>query len=348
MIKPDYHFVHSSFRLNGFHLNEEDLSRIAYSFIKEGEPYEKAIGDFLLYWFDSKEYIEMTTSGTTGTPKVIRVRKQAMVNSALATGTFFDLGPETKALHCLPTQFVAGKMMLVRAFVLGWELDLTEPVSEPLKRNDTIYDFCAMVPMQAKHSLDKLHQVKKVILGGAKVDKALAGQLRLLPTKVYETYGMTETITHIAAKKAGEEAFTVLPGITVKEDERHCLVINAPAVNDAPVITNDVVKVLNDKEFIWLGRFDNVINSGGVKLFPEQIEEKLSGKIERRFFVKGIPDDELGEKLVLVIEGEAYDIAKNVFSKLGKFEKPKEILFVEKFTETASGKIVRDKSIASA
>ncbi|PHK22952.1 O-succinylbenzoic acid--CoA ligase [Nostoc linckia z15] len=348
MIKPDYHYVHPSFKLNGFHLNEDDLLRIAYTFIKEGEPYEKAVGDFLMYWFDNSSKIEMHTSGTTGKPKLITIDKQAMVNSALATGEFFGLEAGIKVLHCLPTQYVAGKMMLVRAFILGWDLDLVAPSSHPLERNDTTYDFGAMVPLQAQHSLDKLHCVKKLILGGAKVSQQLAKELSEIPSEIYETYGMTETITHIAAKRVGEEAFNVLPHVRISEDDRHCLVIDPYAICDEPVVTNDVVKVVNSRQFIWLGRFDNVINSGGVKLFPEQIEEKLSQKIDRRFFVKGVPDDELGEKLVLYIEGEPYDVSQDIFKKLGKFEKPKQITFIPKFTETATGKVMREKSAALA
>ena len=138
-----------------------------------------------------------------------------MVNSALATGCFFDLDPGIRVLHCLPTQFVAGKMMLVRAFILGWDMDIIEPVATPLERLDTVYDFCAMVPLQAERSLLKLKQIKKLILGGAKVNQALSSQLKGMATKIYETYGMTETITHIAAKRVGEEAFTVLPNVNI-------------------------------------------------------------------------------------------------------------------------------------
>lgn len=346
MTNPDYHFVHKHFRLNGFHMNESDLCRIAYSFIKEGEPFERAVGDFLLDWFDKRDYIEMQTSGTTGTPKMIRVSKQSMVNSALATAEFFELLSGIKVLHCLPTQFVAGKMMLVRAFILGWDMDLTAPASNPLERNDTYYDFAAMVPLQAEQSLGKLHQIKKLILGGAKVSQALSVNLQALPTEIYETYGMTETITHIAAKKVGEEAFSVLPHVNITEDERHCLVIDAYNICEEPVVTNDVVTIIDDNHFIWLGRHDNVINSGGVKLYPEQIEEKLSGSIDRRFFVKGVPDDVLGEKLVLFVEGASFDIDNAIFTKLGKYEKPKEILFVDQFAETGSGKIMREKIFA--
>lgn len=346
MENPDYHFVHTSFKLNGFHLDKEKLLHIAYSYIKEGELYQKAVGDFLLYWFDSNNYIEMQTSGTTGAPKIIKVNKQAMVNSALATGKFFDLIAGSKALYCLPTQYVAGKMMLVRALILGWDIDLVEPNSTPLKRNETIYDFSAMVPLQAMNSLEQLGQIKKLIIGGAKVNRVLAEKLVDIPTDIYETYGMTETITHIAAKKVGEEIFTVLPNVIIKEDSRHCLTISAPAVAEDVIMTNDVVKVLNDKQFIWLGRYDNVINSGGIKLFPEQIEEKLAPHIKERFFIKGVPDEKLGEKIILVIEGKRFEINGEIFSGLNKYEVPKRVLFAKRFAETASGKVIRNKTIA--
>lgn len=347
MNNPTYLSVHNRFKLNGFHLDKDDLCRVAYSFIKEGEAFEKPVGIFILDWFDEKDYIEMTTSGTTGAPKKIYVNKQAMVSSALATGNFFDLQPGNKVLHCLPAQYVAGKMMFVRAFILGLDMDFVEPTSTPLERNEEIYDFAAMVPLQAQHSLEKLRQIKKLIIGGAKVNSALANELMQIPAEIYETYGMTETITHIAAKKVGEEAFKVLPYITVAEDERHCLVVTAPKISDEVVVTNDVVKVLNESEFVWLGRIDNVINSGGVKLFPEQIEEKLSHKIERRFFVASQEHPELGEKLVLAVEGDAYVIDDEAFGELGKYEKPKVVLFIPKFLETPTGKVLRKESLAS-
>lgn len=342
---PNPNFVHPKFRLNGFNLTVADLCRGAYSFIKEGEAFEKSVGTFILDWFDEKDYIEMQTSGTTGTPKTIRVKKQAMVNSAIATGQYFDLGHSIKVLHCLPTQYVAGKMMLVRAFILGWDVQLVEPSSNPLERNTTVYDFAAMVPLQAKQSLDKLDKVKKLILGGAKVTAGLAKQLEGLKTEVYETYGMTETVTHIAARGVGESAFEALPNVSLSKDERGCLIIHANAVATEPVVTNDVVDLINNTHFIWLGRYDNVINSGGIKLYPEQIEEKLSAHISQRFFVKGVPDETLGEKLVLVIEGKKYDVDDAVFSGLDKYEKPKEILFADKFSETGSGKLQREETL---
>ena len=347
MNPPTYDNVHNHFKLDGFHLDREDLCRVAYSFIKEGEDFEKPVGHFLLDWFDDRPFIEMKTSGTTGEPKVIRIEKQAMVNSALATGDFFDLMPGNKALQCLPVKYIAGKMMFVRGFILGLDMDLVAPTSTPLLNNDIDYDFVAMVPMQAQHSLKELKCVKKLIVGGVKLGKILEKQLAKMPVDAYETYGMTETITHIAAKKMGEKAFTGLPGVTISYDDNNCLVIHAPHISEEVIVTNDIVELVNENQFVFLGRFDNVINSGGIKLIPEQIEEKLAGKIDARFFVSGKSDDTLGEKLVLIVEGEKRTIDDSVFESLDKYEKPKEVIFVGKFKETENGKIMRRETVGS-
>lgn len=343
-----YKNVHNHFKLDGIHLDREDLCTVAYSFIKEGEAHEKSVGDFLLDWFDDKSYIDLNTSGSTGTPKTIRVEKKSMLNSALATGDYFDLKPGNSVLHCLPTDYVAGKMMFVRAFILGLEMKFVAPSSHPLKNIDEVFDFCAMVPLQAKNSIEelKLRKVKKLIIGGVKIHKALEQKLAKLPVDIYETYGMTETITHIAAKKIGEEAFTVLPNVKVYVDDRECLVIDAKNISNEIIVTNDIVKIISDTQFVWIGRFDNVINSGGIKLMPEQIETKLSTLIPRRYFVSGEADTDLGEKLVLYVEGEPITIEKSVFNSLDKYEIPKDIVFIPKFKQTATGKILRNESLA--
>ena len=336
-----YKNVHNHFKLNGYHLDRNDLCRVAYSFIKEGDDYEKSVGDFILDWFDQKPYLELNTSGTTGTPKNIRIEKQAMVNSALATGDFFHLSPGDKALHCLPTKFIAGKMMFVRSFILGLDMDFVAPSSHPMQNNDSKYDFVAMVPLQAQNSLAELKNVKKMIVGGAKMSKSLEKSLSKLKIEAYETYGMTETITHIAAKKIGENYFTTLPEIKVSQDDTNCLVIDAPKISSQNIVTNDLVELINENQFGYLGRIDNVINSGGIKLIPEQIEDKLSHKIHSRFFVTGIQDPVLGEKLIMVIEGDKQDLDESTFNELDKYEKPKEVFYVSKFIETSSGKIRR-------
>jgi O-succinylbenzoic acid--CoA ligase len=346
MKRITYKNVHNRFKLNGYYMNRIDLCIIANSLIKEGEEFEIAIGEFILDWFDSKIHINLKTSGTTNEPKIIQMDKQAMVNSALATGDFFDLKPGDKALLCLSTNYIAGKMMLVRSFILGLEIDFTTPSSYPLLNNNKSYDFVAMVPLQVQNSLSELKNVKKMIVGGARMNKSLEISLSEVQSNVYETYGMTETITHIAAKKIGDEAFTVLPNIQISQNEKNCLVINAPNISLEPIRTNDLVEILNENQFLFLGRIDNLVNSGGVKLIPEQIEEKLAVKIQSRFFVAGIPDEELGEKLVLVIEGEIDTLEEDVFDVLDKYEKPKEVFYVSKFFETENGKIKRKEILA--
>jgi O-succinylbenzoic acid--CoA ligase len=340
-----YQNVHNKFKLNGFSFTKDDLLRVAYSFIKEGEAYEKPLGIFILDWFDPKSYLEMNTSGSTGVPKIIRVDKQAMVNSALATGDFFGLQPGQKVLHCLPTDYVAGKMMFVRAFILGLDMEFVAPSSHPMERVKGDFDFCGMVPLQAKNSLKDLHRIKKLIIGGAKINKTLENELVVIPSQIYETYGMTETITHIAAKRVGESAFSVLPNVKVTQDDRHCLVIDAHTISGEKIVTNDLAELISDTQFVWKGRFDNVINSGGIKLIPEQIEEKLATSISNCFFVYGQADELLGEKLVLYVEGESMPIDESVFEALDKYERPKEIVFVPEFKRTATGKVIRDQSI---
>lgn len=347
MNNPIYYNVHNRFKWNGLHLSKEDLCYNASSLIKEGADFEKDTGNFLLDWFDEKPFIELTTSGTTGAPKSIQIKKQAMVISALSTGDFFNLKIGDKALHCLSTKYIAGKMMLVRGLILGLEMDFVAPSSNPLLNNETDYDFVAMVPLQVQNSISELKKVEKLIIGGAKINESLRIELLKLPSQVYETYGMTETITHIAAKRIGEKAFSILPNVTISQDERQCLVIDAPRISNEKVVTNDLVELVSKNQFVLLGRIDNVINSGGVKLIPEQIEEKLSGKISARFFVTGIPDETLGEKLILVLESAKQAFDETIFKVLNKYEKPKEIRFVPKFKETESGKVMRKETVKS-
>ena len=332
---PHYKNIHNRFKINGFHLEREALFQLAYSFIKEGAQFEREFGEFLLDWIDDKDTIQLMTSGTTGEPKLITMQKQAMVNSAIATADFFDLHPGDKVLHCLPTRYIAGKMMLVRSIIVGLEMDIMTPSSHlddllPSKK----YDFVALVPVQAQAGLDKLNQFKKIIIGGAKLSDTLAHQLQYCNAAVYETYGMTETITHIAAKRIGTDCFETLPNVSIAKDDRGCLIIQAPNIVSSTIVTNDLVEIISDNQFKWLGRFDNVINSGGIKYFPEQIEAKLALKINQRFFIAGLPDDNLGQKIVLFIEGEEFPLEASIFSELEKFERPKEIHFIPNFIET--------------
>lgn len=333
--------LHSDFRWNGQKVSVDDLVTKASQYYSKGADFEREIGAFILEWFSNSDTIVLTTSGTTGYSKNIEVSKQSMINSALATGVFFDLKPGDSALLCLPVKYIGGKMMLVRSFVLGLQMDNVAPSSTPLKGINKKYDFIAMVPMQVEQSISDLNGVKKVIIGGAKISESLKNQLLLVPNSIYETYGMTETVSHIAAKKIQDPFFTILPNISIFKDDRGCLVINAPHISTEPVVTNDLVDLVSETQFSFIGRIDSVINSGGVKLFPEAIESKLSDHIKERFFLIGSPDSLLGQKVVLVVEGPKKDLDDAIFAQLTPFEKPKEIRFVPKFKETESGKIMR-------
>ena len=345
---PTFDKIHLKFKLNDCNYTHEELKEVAYSLVKEGEAYERNAGDFLLDWLNDKDYLQVRSSGSTGTPKMIRIKKQSMVNSAITTGDYFKLNPGDSALHCLPTNFIAGKMMLVRAMILGLEIDMVEPVSMPVYDDYKMYDFCAMVPMQIQNSLKRLENIKTIIVGGAPISKHLIEDLQALKTKVYATYGMTETCSHIAIRplnlKVKGDYYKVLNGVEISQDERQCLVINAPKFSEEKIVTNDIVRLHSKTEFEFIGRYDNMINSGGVKLFPELIETKLRDKIRGRFFIASQPDDLLGEKVILVIEGKENPTNDSTFEDLDLYEIPKKIYMVDRFVEI-NQKIQRKKTL---
>ena len=345
-------WVHNDFQLNGRSFSN------AEEFILYAENISKSLSTFCKDWFSKDDFIFVKTSGSTGKPKDIRLKKEHMRNSALATGEFFNIQEKTRALCCLPIEYIAGKMMVVRAMVLGWHMDIIEPSSTPLENIEKTYDFSAMVPLQLRNSLSKIDTIKQLIVGGGVVSVELEEMIKGLPTKIYATYGMTETITHIAVKSLNLSSrgsmtkrshYQTLSNISISTGDRNCLIINAPKVSDETIVTNDVVELISDTEFIWKGRYDNVINSGGIKLHPEEIERKLSPYIVQRFFVAGIPDEQLGEKLVLVIEGRRDSVILNSFQNLkevlSKYETPKEVFFIDRFVETDTQKIQRSKTL---
>ncbi|MDE1207540.1 AMP-binding protein [Tenacibaculum larymnensis] len=339
---------HKSFQLNGISFSSED------ELLTFSKTINDSIYQFLSDWFNTNDFVIVQTSGSTGKPKPISLKKEFMINSAKATGAFFNLEKNTTALLCLSTDYIAGKMMLVRALTLGWSIDVVAPTSKvEIVKN---YDFSAMVPLQLRSSLESIHKIKKLIVGGGVVANDLIKIIEDKSTEIFATYGMTETITHIAVKKLNnvisndseKSHYKALPNVQLSQDNRNCLIIDASKVSEEKVVTNDVVRLISKTEFEWLGRYDNVINSGGVKLHPEKIEEKLSKVIPNRFFVTGIPDQKLGEKLILLVEGEINNVISNeVRNLLGltKYEIPKEIYFVDKFIETETKKIQRKKTL---
>ncbi|WP_370390980.1 AMP-binding protein [uncultured Winogradskyella sp.] len=354
---PRYDKIHNRFKLNGLHFSHEDLKEVAYSLIKEGEGHEKTTGNFLIDWLNDDDYLIVNTSGSTGKPKAVKLKKQAMVNSAIATGDFFGLEPGDKALDCLPSHYIAGKMMLVRAMILGLEIDCVEPSSHPIFDYEKAYDFCAMIPLQLSHTIKYTYNIKTIIVGGAKITEPLLERIKLSNSRVYETYGMTETVTHVAVRQLqskiakGERYFKALPNIKFSKDDRNCLVIEASKLVEEKLVTNDVVDLKSETSFDLLGRYDNVVNSGGIKLFPELIEEKLHSVIDERFIVAGQPDDELGERLILIVE-DPRDSLESIQNRiryvkgLTRYEVPKKVFRIDNFEETVNGKIQRQKTIS--
>jgi O-succinylbenzoic acid--CoA ligase len=347
--------------LDGKRFEAEELQKMTSPLSWKNDIYE-----FIQEWLDEKSTIQAKTSGTTGTPKTILLQKNKMVASALKTGQYFNLEENAKALLCLSPNYIAGKMMIVRAFVLGLDLVLVEPSGNPLKNTDfDKIDFAAMVPLQALNSVQnekerqQFRKIKKTIIGGGVVSKSLLNLLQKENNNFYATYGMTETITHIAvkklsggslqlpAKKEQSEFFETLPNVQIKIDHRGCLVINAPDVAEEKVTTNDLVEIISPTKFKWLGRFDNIINTGGVKVIPENVEALLGKYLERRFFISSQPDEVLGERIILLIEGaifskkEKEELSDFMKNNLTKFSIPKAVFFIERFVETDSGKVKR-------
>lgn len=315
--------------------------------------FEIRVKNFLNEWFSDSDTVKVQTSGSTGTPKVFDIEKSRMMNSAEMTCDFLELKEGNTALICLPVEYISGKMMVVRSMMRKLKLIVADPSVKPVETLDRKIDFCAMTPLQVENSLDQLNLIKNLIIGGAAVSEDLKNKMQeALKTSdsenfIFETYGMSETLSHIGLKQIlpeSEEYFTVFENVEISLDERNCLRIYAPKLNPDILQTNDLVEIKNEKQFKFLGRIDNVINSGGAKIFPEQLEALVKKEIPNEVVFLGIDDVSLSQKLIAVIEGErSDDLIKKIreiqFEK--SFHKPKEIVFVEKIPRTPNGKINR-------
>lgn len=342
-------------KMVSFSFENKDLSELLYSddLIKQFSLLDKSSIPFLEAWQDSSESIELHTSGSTGTPKKMQMGKDSMRKSAQLTLDYFGLKKGDTILLNLPVEFIAGKMIWVRAFAGGLNLYATHPTSSPIKNLATKIDFAAMTPHQVETSLndcpEKFDLIKKLIIGGAPVSEVLQQRLQNLKTVCYATYGMTETITHIAVKQLNHfgqsDCYHALPTITFGLGEVDNLKIRAPHVANDWLETEDIVELIDELHFKWLGRKDFVINSGGVKLFPEVIEKKIASLIPVRFFISKKQDDVFGELPVLVLEG-IKDFNQDLLkANLSKIEMPKKVIYIEQFIETGSGKVDRIASL---
>ncbi|SHN32201.1 O-succinylbenzoic acid--CoA ligase [Cyclobacterium lianum] len=323
--------------------------------------------EFCRDWLNGAQRFFMQTSGSTGRPKQIEVNRSQLISSVRATGRFFEVTEGWKLLCCLDVEKIAGKMMLIRAMEWEGEALVQLPTANPLKNVvEDAFDFVAMVPLQVEACLSEpgssavLNQVRNLIVGGAPLSASLRKKMQQLKGNVYQTYGMTETVSHIAlanVKNPGPLIYQALPEVELRIDAGNKLAVKAPMTGNQWVQTQDVVDLISPYSFCWKGRADFIVNSGGVKIHPEEVSEAVSGLVQdcfpgRRYFVSGLPDNKLGQILVLVVEGNPIPEREKTFLEharalLPRFSNPKRILFVSEFKMTQSGKIDQLQTLAS-
>lgn len=302
---------------------------------------------FLQEWNNDNDYIIAHTSGSTGKPKEIKLQKSDMISSASATCQYFEINEKSTLVLPLSPNYIAGKMMIVRAIVSQATLWIEHPDNNPLKQDYGTIDLLPIVPSQLEWLLsenNKYKTIRNLIVGGGAIPHSLEQKLIASGINAYATYGMTETCSHVALRHIGDNTYFALPDITFDIDLRNCLIINAPNFSFKRITTNDIVELIDNTHFIWKGRFDNVINTGGIKVFPEEIEKKLSEFISIPFFITSQKSEKWGEEIIMYIETPNQDISeieKIVRKNLDKYSIPKKIIPILLFNRTESGKIIR-------
>lgn len=308
---------------------------------------------FLVEWHNDSPTVLVHTSGSTGMPKSMLVEKRRMEASARITCGFLGLKAGDTALLCMSLDYIAGKMMVVRALTCGLQLKVVEPCGCPLWEGHV--DFAAMVPMQVYNLLQtedgrrRLMAVRHLIIGGGAIDEALASALVDFPNQVWSTYGMTETLSHIALRRlSGPDAsewYMPFEGVTLSQTDEGCLVIDAPAVHDGLLVTNDIAEMHDDGRFRILGRKDNVICSGGIKIQIEEVERLLHPHLSVPFLITKRADKKFGEQVVLLTESEDMDAIRNVCQRvLPKYWQPRAFLHVDSLPLTETGKPARKEA----
>lgn len=328
-----------------------------YCMEQAGDPgladWRKELYAFIALFLDPEEAaITQLSSGTTGDPKSHILDRKAMLNSARRTLDFFGFGAEEKALLCLPVHYIAGKMMVVRALLGGMDLLLREPSSRPILDLEENIGFTAMVPLQIEESIvhgDPLEKITSLLIGGGELHPATRDRLASMHLPgVFETFGMTETYTHFALRRINgpspDSAFRVLEGVHISTDPRGCLEVEVPGVTSARVLTNDLVEIHDQgRGFSWQGRFDNLINSGGIKIIPELLEEEVRDCLGYECLVLPEADRKLGNRLVLLVEFKGGEPPldhwmEQLRNRLSAYEVPRRIVYVETLPRNPSMK----------
>ena len=305
-----------------------------------------SMNDFLAEWRSDVPYIEAHTSGSTGTPKSIRLLKTDMRVSAEATNRFFGITHDSVLAIPLSADYIAGKMMAVRADVAGCRL-IEMPVSNSVVI-DTHIDLLAIVPSQVESVLanvDVARKVGNILVGGGPLSQSRAMALTESGIPSFLGYGMTETCSHVALRRIGADGrYHAMPGVSFEADGRGCLVIISGKYSWKRIVTNDVARILSPDTFEWLGRYDNVVISGGIKLHPEKIEQEIKAALPHmpEFYLVGEPDEKWGSRLVMVIEDAPDSLTDDLLgSGIDRRKLPKRIVSVKKLPQCANGKLRR-------
>lgn len=338
---------------NGIICDADNVQQLLSNLPDNTPQIQRDLYNFLTDWFNESPYITVHTSGSTGTPKEFTVRKEQMIQSAILTCSFLNLRKGDNALLCMPLQYIAGKMVVVRALVAGLTLILRTPSGHPLADVEVSLRFAAMIPLQVFNTIqvpeerERLCQTEIVIVGGGAINKELEDEIRQLPNDIYSTYGMTETLSHIALRKLNgpdaSSAYTPFSSVKLCLSPEKTLVIQAPQVCDDTLVTNDLAEIHPDGTFTILGRKDNTINTGGIKVQIESIEETLRSIISVTFAITAIPHPGLGEAIVLLVEKttDTDSLPDRIASLLPKYQQPKYIRQVDAIPLTGSGKTDR-------
>lgn len=315
------------------------------------------LDEFVSDWQSDSPTLLVHTSGSTGKPKPMLVEKRRMEASARITCGFLGLRAGDTALLCMPLDFIAGKMVVVRSLVWGLQLVAVEPSGHPLKGLTESPTFAAMVPMQVYNSLKVeeerrlLRDIKHLIIGGGAINRDMAEALRGFPNAVWSTYGMTETLSHIALRRlSGAEAsewYEPFDGVGVTTNANGCLVIDAPAVCAQPLVTNDIAEIAPDgRRFRIRGRRDNVVCSGGLKLQIEEMEARLQPHLNVPYMISKRPDDKFGEAVVLLAVTDDMESVCEVCRKhMPRYEQPRYFLAVSELPMTPTGKPARAEAM---
>lgn len=346
------------------YLKEKKYQLTELEIFAQQNPFYSELKDFIDSWLQNESTFNFKTSGSTGKPKIIQIRRHQIESSVKATKEALNLNSTDKVLVCLNPDYIATKMMVARCLILDLDIHLIKPSSNPFFEIDehTKIDFASFVPYQIETILknnqaNRLEKIRNILIGGAPINNNTIEKLSPLKNNIYQTYGMTETVSHIALMNIKKDTFfQAINGIKIKLDHRNCLSIKGDVTNSKWVYTNDIVELVNPSSFRWLGRIDNIINTGGIKIIPEELEGFIIDILEQNnysndFFIYGKNDDVFGNIICLVFEQNLPSksllkmIQNSIIQRFSKYHIPKKIFVLEKFVHTASNKINRKETI---